>query len=150
MQWLTGNVDTILWLLASVALFVVEGVTVTLVCIWFAIGALLAMVVAAIGLPVWFQALVFAASSGVLLVATKPFVKKFRVKKVEHTNADRVIGQRGVVTQEINNVLGQGLVKIAGQDWTARAVDDAVIAPGERVEVVDISGVKAIVRRVKQ
>ncbi len=135
------------WIAAAVVLFIVEAATVSMVSIWFALSALVAAVLAAIDLPLWFQALVFVACAALLLVVTKPLVRRFQSGKVEHTNADRVVGQIAVVTQEIDNIQDKGQAKVAGQVWTARSVDGSVLAEGTLVEVVEIAGVKLMVRR---
>jgi membrane protein implicated in regulation of membrane protease activity len=78
-------------------------------------------------------------------VLTRPFIKKHLKPKNEPTNADRVIGQTGVVTEKIENLSASGLVKVDGQTWTARSIDDSVIDEGKQVEIKKIDGVKLIV-----
>lgn len=136
------------WLVLIVVFLVVEGVSTSLVSIWFAAGAAVGLIVAALHLPLWFQIFMFLLASGVLLVATKPFVRRMLSKNTaEKTNADRAIGQTALVTTAIDNLKGQGQAEVAGQLWTARSVDGSVIPAGETVEVVEISGVKLMVKR---
>jgi len=68
--------------------------------------------------------------------------------KAEATNADRNIGKIAVVTQEINNLEGTGQVKVAGNTWTARTVNDEIVPEGAEVTVKEISGVKLMVSPV--
>lgn len=136
------------WLLVAVALGVMEAVTIDLVAIWFALGALFAIIPAAIGLPFWMQLIVFLAVSLVTLFFTRPIaINVLQVKKVS-TNADRIIGMVGVVIQPINNVAGEGRVLVNGLEWAARSDDGAPIYEKESVLIKEIEGVKVIVERV--
>lgn len=134
-----------IWLGIAIILFIVEAITINLFTIWFAIGALGAMVTALLGGNLVVQIIVFLVISIILLIFTRPFVKKF-VNKTP-TNADRVVGRRIMVIQTIDNLKATGQVKIDGNVWTARSVDDSVIPTGETVEVLQISGVKLIVKK---
>lgn len=147
---LDGIPYPVLWLGLAVILAVFEAVTVGLVTLWFAIGAIFALFAALLGLPTVLQIVVFIVSSGILLYFTRPIAKKYLRMRVERTNADRVIGEKGVVIEKIDVVLGKGQVKVLGQVWSARSVDDTDIGRGEKVEVLEISGVKLIVRRLEE
>ena len=141
-----GDYMVWVWLALSVLLIITEIATVQLTTVWFAGGALTAMLFAAFGVKsIFVQIAVFLVVSVVLLIATRPLVKKHINKKSQPTNADRNIGQKAVVTEEINNLLGKGAAKIAGTEWTARAENDKIIPVGEAVTVVRIEGVKLIV-----
>lgn len=134
------------WIIALVVLIVVEAVTAQMVTIWFAAGALGAIVAERLGAEVWLQWVVFVAVSAIALVATRPLVKKLTKTKVQPTNADRCIGQIAVVTEEINNIEGKGQVHVNGVTWTARSLDGMVFKKDERVTVEKIDGVKLIVK----
>ena len=134
------------WLALLVLFIITEVATVQLTTIWFAGGALLAMLLAAFGIKsITAQIIVFLVTSIALLIATRPLVKKHINKKSQPTNADRNIGQKAVVTEEINNLLGTGAAKINGIEWTARSVSGEIIEKGSTVTVVRIDGVKIIV-----
>ncbi len=134
------------WLALLVLFIITEIATVQLTTVWFAGGALIAMLLAAFGVKsIFVQIAVFLVISVALLIATRPIVKKHINKKSQPTNADRNIGQKAVVTEEINNLLGKGAAKIAGTEWTARSASDDVIPVGATVTVVRIDGVKLIV-----
>lgn len=134
------------WMVLLVIFVVVEVLTAGLVSIWFCFGAAAAMLVASLQGDLALQIIVFLVVSIVLLVGTKPFVKKFLSSKVVRTNADAILEQKGIVTEEIDNIRGMGAVKIGGKIWTARStVPDAVIPVGTEVRVREIQGVKAIV-----
>lgn len=133
------------WIAIMIIMAVFEGLTTQLVSIWFVFGALAAAIVSFFVPAFAVQFFVFVGVSLVLLLVTKPLVKKARDIKPEPTNADRNIGKIAVVTQEINNTVGTGQVKLAGNTWTARNVNDEVIPEGAKVTVKEISGVKLIV-----
>lgn len=135
------------WLIVAVVLVVAEVLTVQMVAIWFAIGSVAAIVPALMGAPYWVQVLVFLAVSAATLVLTRPFLQRVLYVRREHTNADRVIGQMGVVEQTVENDQQPGRVMAMGLSWSALSDDGSAIAVGEKIEVVAIDGVKLIVKR---
>lgn len=135
------------WLVAVVVFLVIEALVPGLVSLWFAIGALAALLSAALGAPMWLQLLWFFVVSVAALLLTRPLVRKFVNGRVQPTNADSLIGKECVVTEAVDNIRSQGAVKIRGMEWSARAEADAVrYAVGDVVTVVAIEGVKLIVR----
>lgn len=137
---------TVLWLIAMIVLLIVEGVVPGLVSIWFAAGALAALLMALWGLPLWVQFLVFMVVSLVLLFLTRPLAKKYINSRVTPTNADRIVGTDCVVTEEIDNLQGTGAVMADGKEWTARMDNRDGKAPkGSVVKVLRIEGVRLIV-----
>ncbi len=134
-----------IWAVLMAGLLLIEVLTVNLTTIWFAAGALAALICALLNLPLWVQITVFVVVSVVTLFFTKPFAEKMR-KKVVPTNADSLIGQEAIVTKRIDNIRGTGEVKINGQYWTARSVNpEHTIDRDEIVMVRAIEGVKLIV-----
>ena len=140
----------VIWLVLGIAFAVIEGLTVQLTSIWFAVGAAVTAAVAAIfHISGQAQFWTFLIISVLLLAATRPFARrKLQVKKV-NTNADRVIGQVGVVISAIDNLQAAGRVKVSGLDWSARSRSGDPIAEGCRVRVLAIDGVKLIVEPVE-
>lgn len=135
------------WLALLVLFIITEVATVQLTTIWFAGGALISMLLAAFGVKsIVIQVIAFLIVSIILLFVTRPVVKKYINKKSQPTNADRCIGEKAVVTEEINNLLGKGAAKINGVEWTARSEKDENIEIGTTVTVVRIDGVKLIVK----
>lgn len=135
-----------LWLSLATVFFIIEAFSVQLISIWCGLGALVAIIPSVMQKSFYIQFLVFACSSLLFVVLTRPFVKKFlKTKKVYRINADSVIGMEAVVTEEINNLNGCGRVKVDGLEWSARSSDGTVINPGEMVMVNKIEGVKLIV-----
>ena len=140
-----GMTLKVAWLALLILFSIGEAITVGLTSVWFAVGALGALLCALVGGNIWLQIGVFLALSGLALALVRPLAKKFLTPGYSATNADRVIGQEAVVTQTIDNLKGQGQVNIAGQTWTARSQDDAVIPEGTLVRVLRIEGVKVFV-----
>ncbi len=137
---------TVVWLVAMVVLLIVEAVVPGLISIWFAAGALVALVFSLFGAPLWLQFVVFLVVSIALLALTRPFAKKYVNGKTQPTNADRIIGKECIVTEEIDNLRGTGAVSVDGKIWTARLNREAGSVPAGRVvEAVRIDGVKLIV-----
>lgn len=134
-----------IWAAVIIAAVVIEMLTTQLVCIWFAGGALVGMIAHLLRAPLWLQVILAAAVTLVLLIATRPFVRRFLTKKETPTNADRVVGQVAIVTEDIDNVPEKGRVTVLGSDWRARSSDGQPIEVGRKVRVERIEGVKLIV-----
>ena len=142
------NEMTIFWLVAVIVLGVVEAATVGLVSVWFALGALAALISSLFGGPLWLQLLLFISVAALTLYFTRPLVKKyFNKESHKPTNADMVIGKEAHVTEAINNLQGTGAVKCMGKEWSARSEDGNIIEKNEIVTVVKIEGVKLIVKK---
>jgi membrane protein implicated in regulation of membrane protease activity len=137
-----------LWLAIAVVAAIIEGCTTQLVSIWFAIGGVAAAISAFCGVPPWLQLLIFIGVTVLTLLLTRPFVHKAMNFKKTDTNADRYIGMKGIVTQQIDNTAGTGLVKVQGSLWTARSYDGEVIPEGADVLVKTIEGVKLLVKEI--
>lgn len=139
------------WLITMLLFIAFELATLGLTTIWFALGALTAMAIAVVGGPIWLQIILFFAVSILALICYRNLVKDHFNKNRVRTNADSLIGRVGIVTEEISNLYATGQVTVAGQEWTARAVDDSVtLEKGEQVTICSISGVKLMVERCKK
>lgn len=135
----------IFWSVAIVVFLILEAVTVGLASIWFAAGSLAALISALFGAPEWLQILWFVIVSGITLWFTRPLVKKYINSKSQPTNADRVIGMTGQVTERIDNIAATGAVFLNGKTWTARSATGEDIEAGQLVKANSIEGVKLIV-----
>lgn len=138
----------IIWLVVLIAAIVIEVATLGLTTIWFAGGALVALLTAVVNAPIWLQILLFLIISLVLLFFTRPVAMKYFNKNRERTNAESLVGKQAVVTSEINNLQGLGTVTVNGQEWSARSLDDTAIAAQKVVEIVSINGVRLIVKPI--
>ena len=136
---------SIVWLVLMVLLFIIEAATAGLTVIWFALGALAALIAALFGAQIWLQVLWFLVVSIATLWFTRPLALKYLNGRSVATNADRVVGMEGVVCEDIDNLAGTGAVKLDGKEWTARSGSGANIAKGAVVRVERIEGVKLIV-----
>lgn len=135
------------WLIAAIVLAIVEAATATLVTIWFAGGAFLAMLCAWAGFGYGVQLAVFVISSMILLLLTRPLANKLTRRDNQPTNADRIIGQRGVVTETIDQLNATGRISVMGQSWAAVSEDGSIIEPETKIMITDIRGVKAVVKK---
>lgn len=141
----------VLWLVILIVAICVEVATMGLTSIWFAGGALIAVIAAALSFPVWLQIILFLVVSIVLLVFTRPVAVKYFNKDRVRTNVESMIGRQAIVVSEIDNLQGIGQVTVGGQEWSARSEDDKKrMAVGSVVEVVAVNGVKLIVREDAQ
>ena len=145
----TDQVMTIVWTAAIILFGIVEAATAGLVSIWFVAGALVALVAAFVGAPLWLQIVLFLLVSAVALALTRPLLKKITTTTAEATNADRVLGEIAKVTETIDNENSTGAVYVDGKTWTARSVDETVIPAGSRVHIESMQGVKLLVKPVE-
>lgn len=135
------------WIILAGIFFVIEIATVGFLVFWFGIGSLIAMVVSLFTSNIAIQTTVFILSSTILLFFTRPFVNKFSKKENEiQTNAYSIIGKRGIVTKDIDPIEGKGQIKVGTEIWSAKSADDRKIEKGIEVEILEIDGVKAVVR----
>ena len=137
----------VFWLIAAGIFFIIEMATIGFLVFWLGIGALLAMVTSFITDNIFIQALVFVITSTLLLIFTRPLVNKFiKIPKEIKTNAYSIIGKKGIVISKINNIEGTGQIKIDGEIWSAKSATDEDIPENTEVEIVEIDGVKAVVK----
>ena len=135
------------WLIAMIVFGLIEAASIGLTSIWFALGALVSMIVAALAGPVWLQVVLFILVSAACLAFVRPLAKTHLNNRKISTNADRAIGKIGVVKEQICNLEGRGAVYIDGKLWTARSQTGEDIDAEEQVEILSIEGVKLIVKK---
>ena len=136
----------ILWLVLLILFLVAEGATAAVTTIWFAIGAVAAMIAALLGAEIWLQVVLFAAVSVICLLALRPVLKKYLDPKKTKTNIDALIGKQALVQEDIDNLSGTGRVKLDGMQWSARSADGEKIEKDTIVVVEKIEGVKVFVK----
>ena len=134
-----------LWLGAMVLFGILEAVTAGIVSIWFCFGSLAALIAAALDASLTVQIIVFLVASALSLIITRPLIKKKILLRPTATNADALIGERGVVIEDIDNLENVGGVKIGGKVWSAKSADGGRIEKDSIVTVLQIEGVKLIV-----
>ena len=138
-----------IWLAMAVLFLVLEATTVTMVSLWFAGGCLAALLVAATGGGWGFQVFTALAVSALLLACLRPIARKHFTPKLTKTNVDAIIGSRGYVTADIDNISATGSVKLGAMEWSARSTADCIIPKGTLVQVDKIEGVKVFVTPAK-
>lgn len=137
----------VIWFILFIVMLVIELLTVNLVSIWFALGALCAMITSLITNSIIIQLIVFVIVTVISLLSTKKIVKKLRRKEKIPTNLDAVIGKTAIVTEDILP-LEVGEVKVAGKRWSAISEDK--ILKDSKVIVEKIDGVKLIVKKKEE
>lgn len=134
--------EIIIWIALIILFAVVEIITVGLTSIWFAGGALVALLLAAIGLGIVAQFVAFVAVSILLLVFTRPWALKYMKPKLTKTNYEAAVDKNVCLTETVDNMKGTGTAVLNGQEWTARAYEDGKVYPaGTIVKVKEIRGV---------
>ena len=138
--------EVTIWLAVLVVCVGIEIATMGLTTLWFAGGALVSAILAALNAPLWLQIVAFFVVSLILLYLTRPVAVKYFNKDRVKTNVESLIGRQAIVISEIDNLQGIGQVTVGGQEWSARSVKDDVQLPvGSVVVVRSVSGVKLIV-----
>lgn len=136
---------TTLWVAMIIVSIALEAGTLDLSAIWFAVGALGALIASLLGASITVQVIIFVALSALLLILLRPLTKRFLAANGARTNADRILGEIAVVTTAIDNTASQGQVKISGAYWTARSASGNPIPEQTKVKILEIVGVKVIV-----
>ncbi len=140
------NEYMIFWLIVLIVAIVVEMVSLGLTSIWFAGGAVVAVLAAALNLPLFVQIILFLAVSLLLLAFTRPMAVRYFNRERIKTNVESLVGRQAIVISEIDNLQGIGQVTVGGQEWSARGyAEEARIPVGAVVRVNAVSGVKLIV-----
>ncbi len=139
--------EIIFWAALFVFLVIVELGSMQLISIWLAFGSLAALICATFKMPMYAQFIIFVIVSIILLIATKPLVKKFQKVKFTPTNSELNVGKIAVVIQDIDNANVSGRVRLNDIDWAARSSDNSLIEKGATVVVKKISGSKLIVEK---
>lgn len=145
------TVTVYVWLGLLILFLVIEIATVGLTTIWMAGGALGALILDLAGLNLWWQIGAFLVVSFTMLVFTRPFVVKYINSHHEKTNYEGIIGKVVRITEKVDNLQQTGTAVVNGLEWMTRAErDDVILDPGDLAKVVNISGVKLIVKKYEE
>ena len=142
-----GNNLPWVWVAVTIICVVIESLTLSLTTIWFGISSFVLVFLAFTPIPFGAQLFIFVAMSLVLLIFTRPVVKKKINQKQIATNYERIIGQIAVVTKKIT-ALDKGSVKINGMEWTAAVKEDITLEKGSKCIIEEIAGVTAYVKHI--
>lgn len=135
-----------IWLIIFIALVVIELITVGLVSVWFAAGAVAAFITSYFTDSMFIQIPIFIVVSIISLIITRPLVKKWSSKNIIKTNVNKLIGETAVVLEDLSKT-NMGKVKVDGQIWSAINSEKGKILKDSEVEILSIEGVKLIVRK---
>ncbi len=138
-----------IWLILAGVFVIGEVLTAGFLIFWLGIGSLIAMAVSFVTDNIIIQTTVFLISSVILILATKPLVKKFAKVETTKTNAFSLIDKKGIVTKDISSINSTGQVKVEGELWSATGENDIEIPKGTEVKIKEIKGVKLIVTPIK-
>ncbi|MCR4437735.1 MAG: NfeD family protein [bacterium] len=140
----------LVWLFSAALFVVAEIFTSGFFIILFAAGAVVAAVLAYVGLgPAW-QWGAFVVISAALVPLSRRLARRMTRAQSPGIGADRLVGQTGVVLQEVDNVANTGMVRVAREEWRASSADDQVLGVGTRVEVLRVEGAHLVVRKQQE
>lgn len=151
MVFLQENCMTLVWLVLLIVFLIIEIITVGLTSIWAAGGALVAMLLSLLHIPTGWQIAAFLLVTAILLYFTRPFAMKIINSKREKTNYEGIIGKTIRIVERVDNIAQTGMAVVNGQEWTVRAEnDEEILEPGTLAKVVNISGVKLVVKKYEE
>ena len=139
---------TVVWFGLLIVFLVLESNSLSLMSLWFAAGALVALILSVLNVPLWIQCAVFGVVSVGLLACLRPFLRKFIKPKIQKTNVDAIIGTQGYVIADIDNLTATGYVKLGGMEWSARSTSGDPICTGTLIQVDRVEGAKVFVTPV--
>ena len=136
-----------IWLIIIILSIIIEIVTLDLVSIWISVGGLCALIAELLGFNLTIQIIVCIVITFITLLLVRSLSKRYLTGNIVHTNVDRLIGKHALVTKDItmDNI---GEVKISGNFWSAKGLNNETIITGDHVEVLAIDGVKLIVKKI--
>jgi membrane protein implicated in regulation of membrane protease activity len=135
------------WVAVTIICIVIESLTLSLTTIWFGISSFVLVFLAFTPIPFGAQLFIFVVLALVLLIFTRPVVKRKLNQKKIATNYERIIGQIALVTKKIT-ALDKGSIKINGMEWTAAVKEDITLEEGSKCIIEEIAGVTAYVKRI--
>jgi membrane protein implicated in regulation of membrane protease activity len=138
----------VIWAVVLIGAIFIELETTDLVTIWFAAGAVAALIAAAMEVAIVWQIAIFISVSLILILVTRPLTRRFMQKDIIKTNADKMVGQQATVVSVIP-IDGRGEVKLEERIWTAFATSNKQIDVGKKVIVQDIVGNKLLVSEIE-
>ena len=143
---------TIFWLIVAAVMFIGEMVCPIFFMFWFALGAIIALILSLITSNIVVQIVTFLVVSIILTIFTKPLTNKFfKNQTKDDLNINGIVGKNAIVTKTINNLNGNGEVKINGEIWSALSEDEnTIISQDAKVSVVKVDGVKLIVKPAEE
>ncbi len=139
----------ILWMIFAALMIIGEIFTAGFFILWFGVGAIAASLMAVFGLGTGWQLGVFVVVSLVLVMVSRKFADKISKPQPDGIGADRFVGQKAVVLQEINNIANTGTVRLGKEEWRAESNNDENIPAKATVEILETSGTHLVVKLLK-
>ena len=136
-----------IWLGIIIIAIIIEVVTIDLVSIWFATGAIIALITCLLGISQTIQIALFIII--VCAIIVRPLAKKYMRGNIERTNYDRVIGKHGLITKTIT-ADNKGEVKVMSTLWLASSIDNTTINEGEYCEILAVEGAHLVVKKIER
>ncbi|MBR5712613.1 MAG: NfeD family protein [Lachnospiraceae bacterium] len=138
--------DLWFWIGAFVVLIVIELLTVALTTIWFAGGALAAVIVSLCGFNLIWECVAFVVVSALLLLLVRPSVVRRFNKRRTKTNVEAIVGEEVRVVTPVDGASYTGRVVFNGMEWAAKSAREGVsFDVGEIAVVARVEGVKLLV-----
>lgn len=138
-----------IWLGIIIIAIIIEVVTIDLVSIWFATGAIIALITCLLGISQTIQIALFIIITIVCAIIVRPLAKKYMRGNIERTNYDRVIGKHGLITKTIT-ADNKGEVKVMSTLWLASSIDNTTINVGEYCEILAVEGAHLVVKKIER
>lgn len=136
------------WIALIVIAIITEALTDQLISIWFVPGSIVAIILDFFNINILWQILSVLLFATAGIVFAKTLLNKIMPTKIIKTNVEAIIGEKCIVTEKVDNYAGCGQVKIKGQIWSARSVDEnETFNEGDILHVVAIEGVKVICKK---
>ena len=137
----------IIWLIMLIIFVVIEIISTGITSVWMAVASGAAAVSAALDAPAWLQFVVFVGTSFILFAFVRPKVKRSYDLKKRRNSEQTLVGDRGLVISEVDNLKRIGLVRIRGREWNARCNENGVVLPeGTVVRIIEVLEDMVIVR----
>lgn len=137
------NPMAIMWAVLLVVFVAAEALTVSMVSVWFAFGAVAAMIASLLNADLWLQVVVFVMVSGIMLALLRPLSKKYLKPQIQATNVDALIGVIGIAEEDVDAMNGR--VKLGDVTWSARSDSDRTLPAGSYVRIARVQGNKLYV-----
>ena len=139
-----------IWMIIAAFFIVAEIFTAGFFLLWFGVGAGVAGVLALLGLGAGWQWGSFLVLSGVLFAVSRRFAERFTQEQPPGIGADRFVGKKGVVLEEIDNIKDTGRVRIDKEEWRADSDTGETIPVGKSIEVTGIDGTHLMVKVLEE
>ena len=140
----------LIWMIIAAVFIIGEIFTAGFFLLWFGIGAAAAGILAMLDIGAGWQWATFVVVSGLLFIISRRFAERITKKQPPGIGADRFIGKKGVVLEEIDNIKNTGRVRIEKEEWRADSDTGEIIPVDTRVEVSRLVGTRLIVKILKE